>query len=102
MRWFKKRPVGQKALFSDETQKYVDTVRAHQIFTNARDVLEERKIVKEHPELLSELTDQYLTSLSHLLHERGDEEFARRMEDQRNLFRQCRESGVDRAFSLKR
>lgn len=102
MAWFKKRTGGQKVKLTAAQKKVFDIMKAYESFTKARDALEQRKIVKAHPELLSEQADQFLSLLSNEMHQRGKEDTHRNLEDHRNLFRQCRESGVDRAFFEKR
>ncbi len=68
-------------------------------FIQAETWAESRRIVEEHPELLSDEADGLLGQLIEAARELGEGDAVRLLEEHRALLRRCREVGVERAFA---
>ena len=75
--------------------------RTLQQFIEAETWDESRRIVEEHPELLSDEADELLGQMVDAAQAQGDENARRVFEQHRALLRRCRGVGVERAFAEK-
>ena len=79
-----------------DPRKLLETLQA---FINADTWAESRRILDDHPELLSDEADALLAHLVEAARAQGDERARRVLEQHRDLLRRCREVGVEAAFA---
>ena len=89
-----RRLFGKKPARPDPTQ----ILRAFQDFVRARSWGASRRVVKRHPELLSDEDDALLGQLAEA---QEDERTRQVVEEHRALLRRCREAGIKAAFAEK-
>ncbi len=58
-----------------------------------------RRVVEQHPELLSDEADRLMATLIEAARVQGDDQAVQMFDEHRNLLRRCREAGVARAFA---
>jgi len=76
-------------------------LNALQAFITADTWAGSRRVVEEHPELLTDEADALLGQLIEGARAQGDENATRLFEEHRALLRRCREAGVEAAFTEK-
>ncbi len=91
------RLFGRKAAHTDPEQ----LLRALMAFIQADTWAESRRVVEQHPELLSDEADELLAQRVELARAQGNEDAVHLLEEHRVLLRRCREVGVARAFAEK-
>ena len=70
-----------------------------QQFIQARTWADSRRILEQHPELLSDESDNLLARLIAAAREQGEEDGERLLAEHRDLLRRCRVVGIERAFA---
>ncbi len=88
---------GRKATRTDPRQ----LLRAIEAFIQADTWDGSRRVVEQHPELLTDEAEEVLAQLVRLARAQGNEDAVQIFEEHRALLRRCREVGVARAFAEK-
>ncbi|MFQ5856187.1 MAG: CpXC domain-containing protein, partial [Anaerolineae bacterium] len=86
---------------SPELAQATETLRTLFEFVRAETWAESRRIVEQHPELLSDEADALLGQVIDTAREQADEDEVHIFEEHRALLRRCRKVGVEQAFAEK-
>ncbi len=83
---------------AQRVMQQIPLLQALQSFIQAETWGKSRRILEQHPELLTDEADALLEQLIQTARERNDENARQLFEQHRNLLRRCRQVGIEQAF----